>query len=107
MVEKRFKYYSTSQMIVDDLTGYSYYGNDKICKLLNQESDRADKIAEKYFDLLFNTSYKKYYRNNDFNDPLNKLLYDEIKYKFDNDNMKDVIVTKINNQFKKKYDEKS
>ena len=33
-------------MITDNLTGYTYHGNKKICDLLNQESDRADKYAE-------------------------------------------------------------
>ena len=33
-------------MITDNLTGYTYRGNKKICDLLNQESDRADRNAE-------------------------------------------------------------
>ena len=65
-MSKRFKYYSQSQMIVDNLTGFHYQGNKEICDLLNDESDRADmnleicdrivmekKILEQYnFDVL-------------------------------------------------------
>ena len=47
----RFKYYPTSQMIIDDLTGYRYQGNQEVCDLLNEVNDRADKNAEKYWDL--------------------------------------------------------
>lgn len=47
MTEKRFKYCGTSQIIKDNLTGYTYYGNKKICDLLNQINDRADRNAEK------------------------------------------------------------
>ena len=36
-------------MITDDLTGKTYDGNNKVCKLLNEQSDRADKIAEEYY----------------------------------------------------------
>ena len=50
---KRFIYNSTSQRILDDLTGKTYEGNKKICDLLNQISEKSDKIAEKYYDLLY------------------------------------------------------
>ena len=62
MDEKRFKYYATSQMIIDNLTGKHYHGNKQVCDLLNDENDRADRIAEKYYDLLYGESkdYKKY-----------------------------------------------
>ena len=46
MMTKRFIYNRTSQMITDDLTGFTYHGNKKVCELLNQESDRADRNAE-------------------------------------------------------------
>lgn len=36
-------------MITDNLTGYTYSGNKKVCDLLNQESDRADKYVELYY----------------------------------------------------------
>ena len=45
---KRFIYNRTSQMITDDLTGFTYHRNKKVCDLLNQESDRADRNAELY-----------------------------------------------------------
>lgn len=54
---KRFQYNSTSGMILDDLTGKRYYGNNEVCKLLNEVSDHGDYIAEKYIDLSF--KYKK------------------------------------------------
>lgn len=47
---KRFEYYRNSQMILDDLTGYTYNGNKKVCNLLNQISDKSDSIAEELFD---------------------------------------------------------
>ena len=50
MEAKRFRYYRNSQMIVDDLTGKHYHGNRKICDLLNQESDRADRNVEMFDD---------------------------------------------------------
>ena len=43
---KRFKYSEHSQMITDEVTGYTYYGNPEITKLLNQLSNRGDKILE-------------------------------------------------------------
>ena len=45
---ERFHYYSGSQMIIDDLTGKHYSGNNEICKLLNQENDRANRIVEEF-----------------------------------------------------------
>ena len=42
MMDKRFHYFPFSGEIIDDLTGKRYYGSEEICKLLNQESDRAD-----------------------------------------------------------------
>lgn len=55
---KRFKYNSTSQMITDSLTGFTYSGNKKVCDLLNQESDRADRNAELLYP--FQLLMKKY-----------------------------------------------
>lgn len=55
---KRFRYNSTSQMITDNLTGYTYSGNKKVCDLLNQVSDRADRNAELYYP--FQQLMKKY-----------------------------------------------
>ena len=65
-MSKRFKYYRQSQMIIDNMSGFHYYGNDEICELLNQLNDKADmnleicdkvimekKILEQYnFDVL-------------------------------------------------------
>ena len=51
--QKRFIYNRTSQRITDNLTGKTYEGNRKICDLLNQISDKSDRIAEKYYDLLY------------------------------------------------------
>lgn len=50
VTEKRFHYYANSQMIIDNLTGEHYVGNSKICRLLNQESDRADRNVEMFDD---------------------------------------------------------
>ena len=48
MKEERFEYCRFNQMITDNLTGFTYTGNNEICKLLNKESDRADKIVESF-----------------------------------------------------------
>ena len=37
-------------MIIDNFTGEYYTGNSKICRLLNQESDRADRNLEMFDD---------------------------------------------------------
>ena len=50
MTDKRFRYNSTSQIITDDMTGYTYYGNKQVCDLLNKESDKRDLMVEKYVD---------------------------------------------------------
>lgn len=47
----RFRYIKNSQLIIDDLTGWDYYGNQQICDLLNQVNRRADRNAEDYFKL--------------------------------------------------------
>lgn len=38
-------------MIKDNLTGHTYEGNRKICRLLNDLNSKADKYAEKIYDL--------------------------------------------------------
>lgn len=48
---ERFRYFKDSQIIVDDMTGWTYYGNKQVCDLLNKESERADRNAEDYFKL--------------------------------------------------------
>ena len=48
----RFKYYPSSQMIVDSLTDERITGNQKTCDLLNKIDKRANENAEKYFDAL-------------------------------------------------------
>ena len=48
----RFKYYPSSQMIVDSLTDERITGNQKTCNLLNKLDKRANENAEKYFDAL-------------------------------------------------------
>ena len=55
---KRYKYYSTSQTIYDDLTGDRFSGNQHTCDELNRLSEEADKYAE----LLYPYEYlmKKY-----------------------------------------------
>ena len=50
MMDKRFHYYPFSGEIIDEVTGKHYYGSGEICKLLNQESDRADRNAELLYD---------------------------------------------------------
>jgi hypothetical protein len=52
IMEKKFRYNSTSQMITDTMTGFTYQGNKAVCGLLNRESERADNTAEKYYELL-------------------------------------------------------
>lgn len=46
---KRFKYFSSSQMIKDNLTGKRYSGNKKICDLLNKINDERNESAELFF----------------------------------------------------------
>ena len=89
-MSKRFKYYSQSQMIVDNLTGFHYQGNKEICDLLNDESDRADmnleicdrivmekKILEQYnFDVL--KIMKKYEIEN--LEKLDQILFQQKKW---------------------------
>ena len=48
----RFKYYPSSQMIVDSLTDERISGNQKTCDLLNKLDKRANENAEKYFNAL-------------------------------------------------------
>ncbi len=55
---KRFKYNQTSQMITDNLTGYTYHGNRKITDLLNELSDKNDELAELLYP--FQVLMKKY-----------------------------------------------
>ena len=55
---KRFRYNATSQMITDNLTGYTYYGNQKVCDLLNSLNDDADEKIKKLMDIVFDN--KKY-----------------------------------------------
>lgn len=61
----RYKYYPSSQMIVDTLTDERISGNQKTCDLLNKIDKRANDNAEKYFDVLqknlkFENLMKKY-----------------------------------------------
>lgn len=51
IMTERFRYYKSSQIIVDDMTGWTYYGNKQVCDLLNQVNRRADKNAEEYWEL--------------------------------------------------------
>ena len=71
MTDKRFRYSSTSQIITDDLTGYTYYGNKQVCDLLNKESDRADRNVE-MFDGWFKV-LRKYHIDNP--EKLDKVLW--------------------------------
>ena len=49
---KRFEYRELSQEIKDHLTGYIYHSNSKdLCELLNQIDERANRNAEKYYEL--------------------------------------------------------
>ena len=58
MTDKRFKYNRTSQMITDNLTGYTYHGNRKITDLLNSLCDKNDELAELLYP--FQLLMKKY-----------------------------------------------
>ncbi len=50
--DKRFFYHEGSSEIGDRVTGYTYYYNNKeIVDLLNKLNNRADKNAEKYWNL--------------------------------------------------------
>lgn len=57
IMTERFRYYKSSQIIVDNMTGWTYYGNKQVCDLLNQVNRRADRNAEK-FDELMRILYK-------------------------------------------------
>ena len=48
MTTQRFKYSEHSQMITDSVTDYTYYGNQEVCDLLNELSERGDKIIESF-----------------------------------------------------------
>ena len=58
MTEKRFRYNRTSQMITDDLTGYTYHGNRKLCDLLDSLNSKNDELAELLYP--FQLLMKKY-----------------------------------------------
>ena len=51
-MSERFEYRETSQGVYDTLTGFMYQGNNDTCKLLNKLNNRADHMAELYFELL-------------------------------------------------------
>ena len=53
MKVKRFIYNSFTGYICDNLTGKYYRNLSDIEKLLNEESDKANKIAEMYYDLKY------------------------------------------------------
>ena len=46
---KRFKLFAQSQYIKDDLTGKLYSRLNEITKLLNETSDKSDKLAEELY----------------------------------------------------------
>ena len=46
MTEKRFSYYRNSQMIVDNLTEFTYTGNRKICNLLNELAEENQNLRK-------------------------------------------------------------
>ena len=48
---KRFRYFEATGQIIDGLTGFRYYGNQKLCDLLNDLNDRADRNAVVVFDV--------------------------------------------------------
>ena len=50
MNEDRFRYYSNSQMIIDNLTGKHYSGNKQVCELLNRINERADMNEEAFYE---------------------------------------------------------
>lgn len=53
MKVKRFTYNSFTGYIYDNLTGKYYRNLSDIEKLLNNESDKVDKIAEMYYELKY------------------------------------------------------
>lgn len=51
-LKERFIYYPTTKEVKDQLTGYTYYCPDKdLLELLTKTNNRADKNAEKYYEL--------------------------------------------------------
>ena len=69
----RFRYNRTSQMITDELTGYTYYGNQELCDLLNQLNDKNDKLVEsfdEYYGVLLKYGIKS-------PDKLDKVLFNQ------------------------------
>ena len=70
---KKYTYNRTSQMITDNLTGFTYHGNKKVCDLLNQESDRADRNAELYYP--FKLLMRKY--GIESIDKLDRILFEQ------------------------------
>ena len=49
-MNKRFEYREHSQCIMDNLTGFVYDGNRETCNLLNQLSDKNDRLVEEFTD---------------------------------------------------------
>ena len=62
-MSKRFKYYRQSQMIIDNMSGFHYHGNDEICELLNQLNDKADMNLEICDEVIMENSILKHYNN--------------------------------------------
>ena len=47
---KRFRLFAQSQYIEDDLTGFNYSSLGEITKLLNNVSEKSDRLAEELYD---------------------------------------------------------
>ena len=71
---RRFKYFKHTQMITDSVTGYTYNGNQEICDLLNELSERGDRIIESFTteELIKLKWQRDIYKN--FSDEVMKIL---------------------------------
>ena len=55
----RFTYYPNSQMIKDTITGHTYEGNRKICRLLNDLNDGRNETLMKTITRLHEENFQK------------------------------------------------
>lgn len=80
---KRFTYDSLNERIIDHITDSAYYSFESICELLNQESDKCDKVIESFMtEELMNLRWQKDIHeryNNEVNNILEKYNIGSLK----------------------------
>ena len=96
-METRFTYYPNSQMIKDTITGHTYEGNRKICRLLNDLNDGQNETLMKHIARLHEENFDKDNRLKEVlkvNENQQKLLmeFEELSEKY-NIKLEDIPVT--------------